>query len=184
MNSRPKLLLHICCAPDATAVFERLNPEYEVTGFFHNPNIYPQEEFKRRLSDVESVARQMKFPLVAPAYEPEAWCNLVQGLENEPEGGSRCGVCFRQNLSAAACAACEMGMPFFTTTLTISPHKKSSQVIAAGKAAGQESGVEFVDMNFKKKDGFKRSLELAKSLRLYRQEYCGCKFSLGRKPEA
>ena len=99
MNSRPKLLLHICCAPDATAVFERLNPEYEVTGFFHNPNIYPQEEFKRRLSDVESVARQMKFPLVAPAYEPEAWCNLVQGLENEPEGGSRCGVCFRQTLA-------------------------------------------------------------------------------------
>ncbi len=184
MNSRPKLLLHICCAPDATAVFEQLNPEYEVTGFFHNPNIYPEEEFKLRLSEVESVARQMKFPLEVAAYQPESWFHLVPGLEHEPEGGRRCGVCFRQNLSATARAAREMEMPFFTTTLTISPHKSSAQVLAAGKAAAQEFGVEFLDINFKKRDGFKRSLELSKNMHLYRQKYCGCKFSIRLKPGA
>ncbi len=183
MKSRPKLLLHICCAPDATAVFERLAPDFEVRGFFHNPNIYPEAEFKRRYSEAERVAIQMKFPLEEASYRPESWFRLIQGMEHEPEGGGRCAECFLYNLRATAAKAREMEMPFFTTTLTISPHKVSAKVLAAGKAAAREFGVEFIDMDFKKQDGFKRSLELSKKMRLYRQKYCGCKFSIRLKPE-
>jgi len=179
-NSKAKLktLLHICCAPDSTAVFERLKPEYEVIGFFHNPNIFPEAEYKKRLEEAEYVARKLKFKLVVPAYAPEKWENAVKGLEAEPEKGKRCNVCFRFNLEATAKKAKSMGIPFFTTTLSISPHKVTEMIFKAGRDAAIKYGLKFLEFDFKKKDGFKRSLELSREMNLYRQNYCGCRYSM------
>ena len=174
---KPEILLHICCAPDATAAFERLREKYTVTGFFFNPNIHPEEEYQKRLKEAEYVAESMKFSLEIPAYNPQEWFDAVKGLEQEPERGERCRVCFRFNLRAAAKKATENGIPYFTTTLTISPHKETSDIFAAGVEAAAEFGVEFIAIDFKKKDGFKRSLIISRELNLYRQNYCGCCFS-------
>jgi len=177
-NSGSKILLHICCAPDATAVFERLKQEYEVMGFFHNPNIFPEEEYKKRLEEVEYVTRKLKFKLMIPKYVPEDWENAVKCLEAEPEKGKRCEVCFRFNLEATAKKAISMGIFYFTTTLTISPHKKTEMIFKAGRDAAKKYGLEFLELDFKKKHGFKRSLELSQEMKLYRQNYCGCRYSM------
>jgi predicted adenine nucleotide alpha hydrolase (AANH) superfamily ATPase len=184
MSSLPKVLLHICCAPDATAVFERLAPEHEVLGFFHGPNIHPPEEYVLRLDNARRVAEALGFRLLLAPYSPEAWDQDVRGLEQEPERGRRCEACFQHNLRATAAKARELGIPAFTTTLTISPHKDAAKIFAAGRAAGAEYGVEFLELDFKKRDGFKRSLELSRELGLYRQAYCGCRYSLNRKVES
>jgi predicted adenine nucleotide alpha hydrolase (AANH) superfamily ATPase len=174
---RPPVLLHICCAPDATAAAERLAPAYEVLGYFHGPNIHPREEYLLRLDNARRVAETLGFRLLPASYAPEAWDEAVRGLEQEPEGGRRCEACFRHNLTATAAKAKELGVPSFTTTLTISPHKDAAKVFAAGRAAGREHGVEFLELDFKKKDGFRRSLEISKALGLYRQRTCGCRYS-------
>jgi len=175
---KPFILLHVCCAPDATAVFERLREKYTVIGFFHNPNIHPEEEYRKRLKDAVYVAETMNFPLEIPAYNPQEWLDAVKGLEQEPERGKRCRICFRFNLLATAKKAHERRIPYFTTTLTISPHKNTADIFEAGKEAAAEFGSEFVAVDFKKKDGFKRSLILSREMNLYRQNYCGCCFSL------
>jgi predicted adenine nucleotide alpha hydrolase (AANH) superfamily ATPase len=152
-------------------------PEYQVTGYFHNPNIAPPEEYTKRLQETERVAMEMGFLLEPAPFLPEAWDEAVRGYEDEPEGGERCFHCFRHNLRATAQKARELGIERITTTLTISPHKKSAKVFAAGREAAQEFGVEFLEMDFKKQNGFKRSLELCKAMNVYRQNYCGCKYS-------
>ncbi len=174
---KPEILLHICCAPDSTAVHERLVTRFRVSGFFHNPNIHPEEEYRRRLAETERVARERNFRLLQPPYDPEIWHRAVKGLEQEPEGGQRCTVCFRLNLRATARKAKELGFLLFTTTLTLSPHKSSDRIMAIGHEAGEEFEVRFLAENFKQRDGFKRSLELSKEMRLYRQHYCGCRYS-------
>jgi len=179
-KNKPGVLLHICCAPDSTAVYERLSPDFEVFGFFHNPNIHPASEFRKRLTETRKVALELGFSLIAPAFDPGSWNRAVQGLEEEPEGGDRCAVCFRFNLRAAARKAQELGIPFFTTTLTISPHKDAERILKIGRESGSEFGVSFLRENFKKRDGFMRSLELSRDLELYRQNYCGCRFSLAK----
>ncbi len=168
------ILLHICCAPCGSASVERLLLENrEVTLFFSNSNIFPEEEFQKRLYYAEKLASHYGIRLVRDNYEHERWLSAVKGLENEPEKGMRCSACFRFSLENTARKAYELGIGEFTTTLTISPHKDSKQVFDAGK--GMEG---FSEHDFKKRDGFRRSLELSKELGLYRQEYCGCEFSL------
>lgn len=174
---KPAILLHICCAPDATSVFERLKEKYTVTGFFHNPNIHPEEEYRKRLKDAEFVAETMNFPLEIPPYYPQKWLEAVKGLEQQPERGERCRICFKFNLRATAKKALQSGIPYFTTTLTLSPHKKTADIFEAGKVAAAEFGPEFAAIDFKKKDGFKRSLIISREMNLYRQNYCGCCFS-------
>lgn len=174
---KPKILLHICCAPDSTASFERLKSKYQVIGFFHNPNIYPEAEYIKRLQEAQDVANEMGFELIVPPYLPKEWLQEVKGFECEPEKGKRCEICYRFNLRATARKAQELDMPFFTTTLSISPHKNSDLIFSIGDEAATEFGVEFLHENFKKNDGFKRSLEIAKELNLYRQNYCGCIYS-------
>ncbi len=178
MSDRPGVLLHICCAPDATACFERLSSGYEVLGYFHNPNIHPAGEYALRLANAEKVAVGLGFRLVPAPYDPAGWDQAVRGLESEPERGRRCEACFRHNLAATAAKAAELGVACFTSTLTISPHKETEKIFAAGRAAAQAHGVNFLELDFKKKDGFRRSLELSRQLGLYRQNYCGCKYSL------
>lgn len=181
---KPAILLHICCAPDATAVFERLKDKYSVIGFFHNPNIHPEAEYRKRLKGAVYVAETMNFPLEIPPYIPQEWFEAVKGLEQEPERGKRCRVCFRFNLRITAKKANESGIPYFTTTLTISPHKNTSEIFKAGEEAAAEFGPEFLAIDFKKKDGFKHSLILSREMHLYRQNYCGCCFSLRERKHA
>ncbi|MBC7185583.1 MAG: epoxyqueuosine reductase QueH [Calditrichaeota bacterium] len=176
-QNRPPILLLACCAPDATVAIERLSPDWEVTVFFYNPNIHPRAEYELRLAEMQKVAEAMQVPLIAGPYEDELWFATVRGLEGEPERGRRCHVCFRMRLEATARQATELGVSVFTTTLTVSPHKDARTIFALGQELAAQYGLEFLAANFKKQDGFKRSIELSKALGLYRQNYCGCLFS-------
>jgi len=170
-----KLLLHICCGVCAAGVVERLTSEgHEVTGYFFNPNIHPREEYERRLETVQKVAEELSFPLEAGYYNPEEWLKETESLKYEPEGGRRCEVCFRYRLNNTWLYLLDSGLDAFTTTLTISPHKSASMINRVGREIG---GDRFLERDFKKKAGFQRSVELAKKLDLYRQNYCGCIYS-------
>jgi len=184
MCKLPKLLLHICCGPDATAVVEELRLEYEVIGFFHNPNIYPATEYRRRFEVVEKVAECMNFKLEVADYDPEKWFAVTKGWENEPEKGERCKICFEYNLKATADYAKNKAIDFFTTSLTISPHKNSEQILRVGEKVSGNTGGNFLARNFKKRDGFKHSLEFSRKWGLYRQRYCGCRYSLRERSYA
>ncbi len=171
-----KIVLHICCGVCAASVVERLTSEgHEVLGFFYNPNIHPAEEYERRLEVARRVAKELGFPLTTDPYTPEEWFQETRGLESEPEGGKRCAVCSRFRLEKTYLYMLERGADAFTTTLTVSPTKSASLVNQIGHEIG---GDKFLARDFKKKDGFKRSGELAKQWALYRQNYCGCAYSL------
>ncbi len=182
-GNKSGILLHICCGPDSTAVYERLEPQYEVTGYFHNPNIYPEKEYYKRAKNALEAGRELGFKVIVPEYDPEEWLRAIKGLEKEPEGGKRCEKCFRYNLEATAQKALELGISFFTTTLTISPHKSSDMIFKIGRGLAEEYGVMFLEADFKKKDGFRRSVELSKAIGLYRQKYCGCEYSMKQTGE-
>ncbi|MCL2705755.1 MAG: epoxyqueuosine reductase QueH [Spirochaetaceae bacterium] len=168
------VLLHTCCAPCGSSSIERLlHEKNEVTIFFSNSNIFPEEEFFKRLHYVEKLANFYKIALIPDIYDHESWKKKVSGLENEPETGKRCFECFKFNLEKTAQKAQQLSISSFATTLTVSPHKNSMQIFEAGK-----NFPEFNKYDFKKQNGFLRSIELSKELDLYRQEYCGCEFSL------
>ena len=176
-NKIKKLLLHICCAPDATVVVERLRSKYEITGFFYNPNIHPQEEYKLRVEEMERLAQKMKFPIHFGPYDADRWFALTKGLEEQPEGGKRCEICFQMRLEATANFAASSDFDLFTTVLTVSPHKNADLINAIGNSIGEIHKIFYLPENFKKRDGFKRSIELSKIYNLYRQNYCGCLYS-------
>lgn len=173
-----KLLLHICCAPDATVVVERLRSAFDITGFFYNPNIHPEQEYELRTEEMKRLAFKMAFPLAVGPYDAEQWFSLTKGLEEMPEGGERCRICFQMRLEKTAQLAAKEKFDFFTTVLTVSPHKNAALVNQLGQVIAHENKVSFLESNFKKKDGFKRSIELSKIYHLYRQNYCGCKYSV------
>ncbi len=179
---KKNLLLHICCAPDATAVVERLSKKFSVIGFFYNPCIWPEEEYMKRLEETRKVAEIMKFKFIEGAYEVEKWEEATKGFEEEPEGAKRCFECYRMRLEKTADIARTNGIEIFTTTLSISPHKNFEKILEIGKNIAKIKTLEFYGENFKKMDGFKRSVELSKSYGLYRQKYCGCKYSFRSKP--
>lgn len=173
-----KIVLHICCAVCAAGVAERLTAEgHEIHGFFYNPNIYPPEEYQRRLEDVHKVALKLDFPLEAGPYEPEEWFRETRSLENEPEGGRRCETCFRLRLQKTYLYSQDCGGDTFTSTLTVSPHKSAVVINRIGREIG---GDRFLARDFKKQAGFQRAMELARKWTLYRQDYCGCVYSLRR----
>lgn len=178
MMQKPKLLLHTCCAPCVTVPLERLKSDYEIVCFFYNPNIHPAEEYWKRLAEIENLAKKLNFQMLVAEYDSEHWFERVKGLENEPEGGARCKICFEMRLDKTAQYAKQEGFDIFTTTLTISPHKNATLINQLGEDLSKRYNVEFLAANFKKRDGFKRSLELSRELNLYRQSYCGCIFSL------
>ncbi len=168
------VLLHICCAPCGSSSIERLLREKnEVTLFFSNSNIFPEEEFLKRLYNVEKLAKFYDIVLIRDIYNHENWLKRISGLEKEPETGKRCSECFKFNLEKTAQKAEEFLIKSFSTTLTVSPHKNSAQIFSIGK---KFSG--FKEYDFKKENGFSRSIELSKKLDLYRQNYCGCEFSI------
>ena len=174
-----KILLHCCCAPCSTSSIERLLADgYQIVLFYSNSNIYPKEEFDKRLVYMQKLAEIYKLELIIGDYDHYAWHKAVEGLENEPEKGMRCAACFAYNLATAEKKAQELGIPEFTTTLTVSPHKISDMIFNAAK---DMQG--FVPYNFKKQDGFKKSLMLSEKYGLYRQNYCGCEYSLRTQTE-
>ncbi len=174
--SKQKILLHICCAPCGSASVERLLQEdKEITLFFSNSNINSHGEFEKRLDSVKYLAKFYRLRCFADDYNHGEWLSAIRGFEGEPEKGGRCGLCFNHSLTKTAIMARKLQIQNFTTTLTISPHKVSRVIFEQGmKHPG------FLPYDFKKKDGFKRSIELSKELGLYRQGYCGCEFSMQR----
>lgn len=177
MGGKPKLLLHVCCAPCVPHVAALLGEEYAVTLYFFNPNIHPETERVRRLEELRRYAEGAELTLIEGPEGEEDWRRAVKGLEGEPEGGARCAVCFRLRLDETAREAALRKIPHFTTTLTVSPHKNAKVVNAAGRAAGQGTGAEFLERDFKKRDGYRISCDESKKLGFYRQHYCGCEFS-------
>ncbi len=178
----PHLLLHACCAPCSSYVLEYLAQHMQITVFFFNPNITRSEEYRKRVEEEKRLIRELpvNYPVsfLEGSYEPALFFEAVKGLEQEPEGGKRCEVCFRLRLEEAARIAAENGgFDFFTTSLTISPLKNADLLNEVGEAAGEKYGISFLPSDFKKKNGYKRSIELSREYDLYRQDYCGCIFS-------
>ncbi len=168
------ILLHTCCAPCASASSRRLTDQgYAPVLFFANSNIFPHEEFEKRLDAAKRLSEILNIPLISSPWEHEAWLEQVMPWADEPEGGKRCEICFHWNLSSSAQKAAELGIQEFTTSLTISPHKSSEAVFAAGRAFDG-----FREFNFKKQNGFAESTRLSMAFGLYRQDYCGCEFSI------
>lgn len=180
-GARPALLLHSCCGPCSSAVLERLAPYFDITVFFYNPNILPAEEYQHRLREQRRLLRHMVLPrpiaLWEGPYEPDAFLACARGLEQEPEGGRRCTPCFALRLQRTAETASAHGFDFFTTTLSVSPHKNAALINEIG-AGLQTDACRFLYADFKKRGGYQRSLVLSRQYGLYRQRYCGCPFSL------
>lgn len=184
-TAKPSLLLHSCCGPCSTAVVERLAPDFDITVFFYNPNITDEEEYrKRKETQIEFLSKYSNDPsnpykigFMEGEYERSRYFERCRGLEKEPEGGRRCRECFLMRLEKTAQMASLLGYDLFTTTLTVSPHKDYGAVSHIGKTLSVSYGVGFLDRDFKKKDGFRRSVELSKKYGLYRQDYCGCVFA-------
>ena len=178
MNSRrSRVLLHLCCAGCSPHVVEVLRRDHDVTGYFYNPNIHPEPEYRLRLEEAERLAEHLGFELISGAYDVERWFAATKGLEHEPEGGARCEVCFRLRLEDTGQRARQGGFDAFTTTLTVSPHKNARLINAIGAAAGEGCGVDFLERDFKKGHGFVRTISLCREMGLYRQDYCGCLYS-------
>ena len=184
----PSLLLHSCCAPCSSYCLEYLSQYFKITVLYYNPNLFPAGEYERRVSEQKKLVSALptKYPitLVEMKGEPEEFYSAVKGLEHIREGGERCFACFRLRLERAARYAKENGFDFFTTTLTISPLKNAQKLNEIGEATGEKFGVRHLPSDFKKKNGYKRSVELSKVYGLYRQDYCGCVFSKREREEA
>ncbi len=172
-----ELLLHTCCASCTAHVIDTLSQTYRITAFFYNPNIQPESEYSKRLKDLEKLCEIKKIKLIVPQYDASAWFAQIRGLEDEPEGKHRCTMCFRIRLAKVAEAAHQKGIPNVTTTLTISPHKNARVINTIGTEAAKEYKIQFLEYDFKKKDGFRKSCELSRRYGFYRQQYCGCIFS-------
>ncbi|MBQ1432123.1 MAG: epoxyqueuosine reductase QueH [Ruminococcus sp.] len=177
----PKLLLHACCAPCSSYVLEYLSQYFEITVFYYNPNIYPPEEYAHRVSELQRLIDTMpmknKVNLIERGYDPKEFYEAVRGLEDIPEGGERCFACYRLRLERTAQLALELGADYFTTTLSISPYKNSAKLNEISEELGEVYSLKALPADFKKKNGYKRSIELSAEYGLYRQDYCGCVFS-------
>lgn len=178
----PRLLLHSCCAPCSSYVLEYLSRYFEITVFYYNPNIYPPEEFGKRVEEQKRLIAQLpaEHPIsfLDGPYEPERFYEMAKGLEKVPEGGERCFKCYRLRLTETAEMARAGKYDYFTTTLSISPLKNAEKLNEIGGELAKNYGVDYLYSDFKKRNGYKRSTELSKEYGLYRQDYCGCVFSM------
>lgn len=181
LNKVPRLFLHSCCAPCSSYVLEYLSNYFSITVFYYNPNISPKEEYEHRVEEIRRLIEEMEFvhpvEFVEGRYEPKEFFDMAKGLEEAPEGGERCFRCYRLRMEEAARLAKEGGYDYFTTTLTISPLKNAGKLNEIGEELGEIYEVSHLPSDFKKKNGYKRSIELSHEHGLYRQNYCGCVFS-------
>lgn len=182
LDFTPRLLLHSCCGPCSSYCIEALSKHFSVTVLWYNPNIQPTEEHDLRLENQKKLIKNMKtenpVTLLEIPYDDKEFLDAVKGLEKEPEGGKRCTECFILRMHLTAKTAMEKNFDYFTTTLTVSPHKNAPLINDIGFSLEEKYGVKFLPSDFKKKNGYKRSIELSKEYDLYRQNYCGCAFSL------
>lgn len=183
----PSLLLHVCCAPCSSYVLEYLSNFFKITLFFYNPNIAPIEEFDKRVKELKRFVQNFptKYPVTVEVgvYCPEEFLQLAKGLESEPEGGGRCYRCYEQRLRQTAIKCEQEGYDYFTTTLSISPYKRADWLNEIGERLAEEYGIAYLVSDFKKKNGYKRSIELSQEYQLYRQDYCGCIYSRAERDE-
>ena len=171
---RPRVLLQACCAPCSSVVLERLSALTELTLYYYNPNTMPREEYDRRLGEFEKL-RQFPFTLIPGSWDNPLFLDRVQGLEGEPEGGARCARCIRLRLEETGRLAAKGGYDYFGSTLTVGPRKDPALVNGIGEAVSRACGVPWFYADFKKRDGFRRSVALCRELGIYRQDYCGCR---------
>lgn len=175
------VLLHCCCAPCATSVTERVIKTIKPVLYYYNPNIYPEAEYLKRLSELEKLARHFSLELISEPYDENEFLGAIAGLENEKEGGARCPVCFRVRLEKTAARAKREGLAAFCTTLTVSPHKNAAIVNAIGEEVAAARNILWIPSDFKKRNGYLRSCQMCRELDIYRQNYCGCRFSTARE---
>jgi len=175
------LLLHACCAPCSTACLERVANFFKVTIFYYNPNITDESEYKKRIEEIKKLLTlinpKYKVELLEGDYDPNKFFDMAKGLENEPERGKRCYKCYEMRLEETAKIASKLGFNNFCTTLTLSPHKNANWINEIGEKLNKEYDSNYLYSDFKKKEGYKRSIELSKEYDLYRQDYCGCIYS-------
>lgn len=180
-NKRPKLLLHVCCGPCSSYVLEYLCKYFDITIFYYNPNISPKEEYDKRVEEVKRLLKTASFiknvKFVNGKYENEKFEEIAKGLEEEKEGGKRCKKCYHLRLYETAKYAKNNSFDYFTTTLSISPYKDANALNSIGKKLSEEFDIPYLFSDFKKKNGYKRSIELSKEYNLYRQDFCGCIYS-------
>lgn len=176
-DEKPTLLLHSCCGPCSSAVIERLNAHFRVTVFYYNPNIEPEEEYLHRLSEQKRLLGILQIPLLECDWDHDAFSCFAEQMKDKPEGGARCTACFALRLNKTAQLAKQHGFDYFTTTLSVSPHKDPVRLNEIGEKCSEKYGVKHLPADFKKKNGYLRSLQLSKEYDLYRQDYCGCLYS-------
>lgn len=179
LDDHNKLLLHSCCGPCSSSVIERLRDYFDITVIYYNPNIEPKEEYEKRKSEQLRLLNELGIKFMDIDYLNNEYHKKIKGYENEPENGLRCPLCFELRLDKTASKAKENNFDFFGTTLTVSPHKNSKIINVIGLKLEEKYGVKFLLSDFKKEDGYKRSIELSKKYDLYRQDYCGCLYSKG-----
>ena len=177
LDYKPKLLLHSCCGPCSTAVITRLKDYFDVTVYYYNPNIEPEREYLIRKEEQKRVVKEFGVGFLDCDYENEKFRCISKGLEDLPEGGYRCHECFKLRLYKTGVTAKDEGYDYFGTTLTVSPYKNSQVINGIGKEIESELGIKYLYSDFKKKEGYKLSIELSKKYGLYRQNYCGCVYS-------
>ena len=177
----PRLLLHSCCAPCSSYVLEYLTEYFDITVYYYNPNISPMGEYEKRIAEQKRLISEMKFKnsvsFIEGTYNHDEFISLTRGLENLPEGGERCSLCYEMRLEAAAQKAAEINADYFTTTLSVSPYKNTAKLNTIGLKLAMEYGVPYLVSDFNKNNGYKRSIELSTEYGLYRQNFCGCIFS-------
>lgn len=180
-NGKKRILLHSCCAPCSSYVIEYLSKYLDITVFYYNPNISPREEYLKRKEEqirlINSIKTVNKVDIIDCDYDNDLYEEKIKGLELEPEKGKRCTVCFTLRLEKTALRAKELGYDYFGTTLTVSPYKNCSLINEIGLDIANKYDIEFFVSDFKKRDGYKRSIQLSLEYNLYRQDYCGCKYS-------
>lgn len=176
--SKEKILIHACCAPDALGSYHLFSEDFLPIFFFFNPNIHPAEEYKRRMEEMIKIGKILGVEVIIGDYLPDRWFYGVRAFKSEKEGGLRCNICIAVRLYETSLKAKELGIKNFSTTLTISPKKNVESVNRIGRMIGKRAGVEFIEKILRKKGGFEKSILLSKKYNLYRQNYCGCLFSL------
>ena len=179
LDSKKKLLLHVCCAPCSSACIERLQDYFQISCYFYNPNIDSLEEYQKRLEELKRFIKEahLDIDVIEDGYQNKDYEKITKGLEEDEEGGKRCFACYRLRLEKTALKAKELGYEFFTTTLSISPYKNSTWLNEIGKDLEDKYHINYLYADFKKKNGYKRSIELSNKYSLYRQNYCGCIYS-------
>lgn len=179
LNFKPTLLLHSCCGPCSSSVLDKIKDIFNVTVIYYNPNIFPEEEYLKRKAEQVRLLKELNISFLDCDYNEDEYLTYVLGLENEPEGGARCSKCFYLRMEKTAILALQNGYNYFGTTLTVSPHKNEQIINKIGESLQEKYNIPYLYADFKKHNGYLNSIILSKKYNLYRQDYCGCRYSKG-----